>query len=138
MDAREREVEGGESHRGLDRACVPRCGARRVVLLAALASLEDLWWLRTPRRHQGRSNRFTSLIQLCLCGIYFPLLLQPRAERSIQGGAQQDRIIGGSQLTSIRIAERLGSRVVLNAPVTKVRATDLCDVGLALLMKVAV
>lgn len=33
------------------------------------------------------------------------------------GGAQQDRIVGGSQLIWIKIAERLGSRVVLNAPV---------------------
>jgi monoamine oxidase len=33
------------------------------------------------------------------------------------GGAQQDRIVGGSQLIWIRIAERLGRSVVLNAPV---------------------
>ena len=35
-----------------------------------------------------------------------------------EGGAQQDRFVGGSQLVPIRMAERLGEeRVVLGAPV---------------------
>jgi monoamine oxidase len=34
-----------------------------------------------------------------------------------EGGAQQDRFAGGSQLLSLRMAERLGDRVVLGAPV---------------------
>ncbi len=38
----------------------------------------------------------------------------------IRGGAQQDRIIGGSQLVSNRLAERLGSRVQLSARVVHV------------------
>ncbi len=37
-----------------------------------------------------------------------------------EGGAQQDRIVGGSQLICTRIAEQLGSSVVLGAPVTKI------------------
>ncbi|MDQ6822181.1 MAG: flavin monoamine oxidase family protein [Actinomycetota bacterium] len=36
---------------------------------------------------------------------------------STAGGAQDSRFIGGSQLVSLRMAARLGSRVVLNAPV---------------------
>jgi monoamine oxidase len=33
-----------------------------------------------------------------------------------EGGAQQDRFVGGSQLVAIRLAERLGERVLLGAP----------------------
>jgi monoamine oxidase len=36
------------------------------------------------------------------------------------GGAQQDRFVGGSQLISLRLAEQLGDRVVLSAPVGRV------------------
>jgi monoamine oxidase len=39
-----------------------------------------------------------------------------------EGGAQQDRFVGGSQLVPIRMAERLGEeRVVLGAPVRAIR-----------------
>jgi monoamine oxidase len=36
------------------------------------------------------------------------------------GGAQQDRIVGGSQLLALRLAERLGDAVVLGAPVRRI------------------
>lgn len=36
---------------------------------------------------------------------------------SIEGGAQQDRFVGGSQLIALRIAEELGDAVVLGSPV---------------------
>ncbi|HWC31849.1 MAG TPA: FAD-dependent oxidoreductase, partial [Actinomycetota bacterium] len=36
---------------------------------------------------------------------------------STTGGAQQDRLVGGAHLVSTRLAERLGDRVVLRAPV---------------------
>jgi monoamine oxidase len=39
---------------------------------------------------------------------------------SSQGGAQNSRLIGGSQLISIRAAQQLGKRVVLNAPVRRI------------------
>jgi monoamine oxidase len=39
---------------------------------------------------------------------------------SSQGGAQNARFYGGSQLLSIRAAEQLGKRVVLNAPVRRI------------------
>ena len=38
----------------------------------------------------------------------------------VEGGAQQDRIVGGSQVLSLRIAEELGERVVLGAPVRRI------------------
>ncbi len=38
------------------------------------------------------------------------------------GGAQDSRFVGGSQLVAIRMAERLGERVVLNAPVRAIEA----------------
>jgi monoamine oxidase len=38
-----------------------------------------------------------------------------------EGGAQQDRFVGGAQLVAIRLAERLGEAVVLGAPVRRVR-----------------
>jgi monoamine oxidase len=39
---------------------------------------------------------------------------------STSGGAQDSRFVGGSQLVSIKMASRLGSRVVLNAPVRRI------------------
>jgi monoamine oxidase len=37
-----------------------------------------------------------------------------------RGGAQQDRFVGGSQVIALRIAERLGSRVILSSPVWRI------------------
>ena len=39
---------------------------------------------------------------------------------STEGGAQQDRFVGGSQLVSIRVAEELGDAVRLSAPVRRI------------------
>jgi monoamine oxidase len=39
---------------------------------------------------------------------------------STAGGAQDSRFVGGSQLVSIRLAKRLGARVVLEAPVRRI------------------
>jgi monoamine oxidase len=41
---------------------------------------------------------------------------------STAGGAQDSRFVGGSQLVSIRLAERLGNRVVLRAPVRRIES----------------
>jgi monoamine oxidase len=38
----------------------------------------------------------------------------------VEGGAQQDRLVGGTQLVAIRAAEELGDRVVLGAPVRRI------------------
>ena len=40
----------------------------------------------------------------------------------VEGGAQQDRLVGGSQELSTRIAAELGERVVLGAPVSAIAA----------------
>jgi monoamine oxidase len=41
-----------------------------------------------------------------------------------EGGAQQDRIVGGSQLISLRMAEALGEQVRLGTPVGAIRVDD--------------
>jgi monoamine oxidase len=41
-----------------------------------------------------------------------------------EGGAQQDRFVGGSQLISLRLAEELGERVVLAAPARRVEQAN--------------
>jgi monoamine oxidase len=41
-----------------------------------------------------------------------------------RGGAQQSRFVGGSQLIPIKIAEHLGSRVVLDSPVRRIEQTS--------------
>jgi len=41
-----------------------------------------------------------------------------------EGGAQQDRFVGGSQLVSIRMAEELGDAVELSAPVRRIEHGD--------------
>jgi monoamine oxidase len=41
-----------------------------------------------------------------------------------EGGAQQDRFVGGSQLVSLRLAERLADDIVLEAPVRAVARGD--------------
>src|SRR5579862_762649 len=42
---------------------------------------------------------------------------------STAGGAQDSRFVGGSQLVSLRMAARLGRRIVLNAPVRRISQT---------------
>ena len=42
---------------------------------------------------------------------------------SVQGGAQQDRFKGGSQLIARRVAASLGKRVRLNSPVRSITQT---------------
>jgi monoamine oxidase len=41
-----------------------------------------------------------------------------------EGGAQQDRLAGGTQQLSVRMAEELGDRVELSAPVRAIRSDD--------------
>jgi monoamine oxidase len=42
---------------------------------------------------------------------------------STAGGAQDSRFVGGSQLVSIRLAQRLGTRIVLGAPVRRIESS---------------
>ena len=48
-----------------------------------------------------------------------------------EGGAQQDRIVGGSQLLAIRMADELGDRVLTSAPVSRIERRDDSVVALA-------
>jgi monoamine oxidase len=41
-----------------------------------------------------------------------------------EGGAQQDRLVGGTQQLSVRMADELGDRVALSAPVRAIRADE--------------
>jgi len=43
---------------------------------------------------------------------------------SLEGGAQQDRFVGGSQLLAVRMAEQLGDAVVLGSPVWRISQRD--------------
>ncbi|MFW0789907.1 flavin monoamine oxidase family protein [Gordonia sp. CPCC 205333] len=43
----------------------------------------------------------------------------------VRGGAQESRIVGGSQLLSLRLAERLGEAVAVNVPVQRIEQTEL-------------
>ncbi|MGV9675535.1 flavin monoamine oxidase family protein [Nocardia sp. NPDC003482] len=42
----------------------------------------------------------------------------------VRGGAQQDRVVGGTQAIALALAERLGDRVVLGSPVTEIDWDD--------------
>jgi monoamine oxidase len=44
---------------------------------------------------------------------------------SVQNGAQQDRIRGGSQLVAERMAEMLGKRIILSTPVSRLEQHDM-------------
>ncbi|MEV6678986.1 FAD-dependent oxidoreductase [Streptomyces erythrochromogenes] len=43
---------------------------------------------------------------------------------NVTGGAQESRVVGGTQLISLRMAEQLGRRVVLDSPVSEIVQDD--------------
>ena len=90
------------------------------------------WMRRNVPTRGGRG-----LLQLALEGVWatdptepslLHVLFYIRSAGSLEalvdteGGAQQDRFVGGSQLLALRMAQELGDRVVLGAPV---RAVDM-------------
>ena len=42
----------------------------------------------------------------------------------VEGAAQQDRVVGGTQQISIKLAEQLGEDVVLNSPITRIEQSE--------------
>jgi monoamine oxidase len=52
---------------------------------------------------------------------------------AMEGGAQEARLVGGSQLISLRLAEELGERVIVGAPVRRIEQDGSvrvhCDAG---------
>lgn len=70
----------------------------------------------------GEDSHATSLLMV-LARIAFSGGIAPMIE--VAGGAQESRVVGGTQAISFKMAEQLGSRVVLNSPVTEiVQETD--------------
>jgi monoamine oxidase len=61
----------------------------------------------------GDLSLLYALSYIRAAGGFYPLI-------DTDGGAQQDRFVGGSQLISLRMAEELGDRVVLSAPVERI------------------
>lgn len=90
----------------------------------------DTWLERTARTKAGRSF-FTVLTEACfaaepgdLSALWAAFYIGGAGGLdlviNIEGGAQQDRIVGGSQLIPLRLAEQLGDRVVLNTVVSDI------------------
>jgi monoamine oxidase len=88
------------------------------------------WVARTARTRRARkllelgigTVMGTGLSELSLLWMLFYARSAGSFEMLIdtEGGAQQDRLAGGSQLLSVMMAEELGDSVVLTAPVTKI------------------
>jgi monoamine oxidase len=127
---------------------VERAG-RKLSRLAAQVPLEAPWaapraqrWDRITfaewMRHNARTGGARMLITLAIRSVFgtepedlsllhvlfyvnsaggFDALIET------SGGAQDSRFVGGSQLVAIRMAERLGDRVALNAPVRRIEDT---------------
>ncbi len=110
-----RTIPRGRALGGARRRAARRHDARQPGSIAGCASARPGAWSRSP---PGRSGAPTPAISRCssrsgTCtprGGFNPLI-------DVEGGAQQDRFVGGSQLIALRMAEALGDRVVLGAPV---------------------
>lgn len=102
---------------------------------APRAGFQDATTFETWLRRNVRTRRARALLDLFLTATFatepgtFSLLHGLFYIRSgtsfdvltrVSGGAQQDRLVGGSQLVALRLAERLGDAVVLDAPVRRI------------------
>jgi monoamine oxidase len=99
--------------------------ARKLDRQSAAAWLDRVGLTRTGRRlmtigvrtAMGAEPEEMSLLYLVLfasaAGSFDAML-------DVEGGAQQDRIVGGSQVLSLRIAEELGESLVLESPVRRI------------------
>ena len=124
---------------------------RRLNAMAARVPPEAPW--QAPRAAEWDSQTFASwmkrnvrtgvardILRLAIIGVWaaeprdlslLHVLFYIRSAGSIElltdaeGGAQQDRVVGGSQLISLRMAEQLGAGVVeLSTPVRSIRHSD--------------
>jgi monoamine oxidase len=82
--------------------------ARRVVEIAA----RTVWGADS-----GHISLLYALWYVRSAGGFNPLI-------EVEGGAQQDRFVGGSQLIALRMAEQLGTPPLLGAPVTRIERRD--------------
>ena len=105
---------------------------------AARAAAWDEQTFASWLRRNVRSSGARELLCMAIEGVWaadaadpslLHVLFYVRAAGSLElltdtaGGAQQDRFVGGSQRLSLRMAEALGDRVVLDAPVRRVDAS---------------
>ncbi|MGI8460505.1 MAG: flavin monoamine oxidase family protein [Solirubrobacterales bacterium] len=100
-------------------------GAERLDAISVGAWIERS--MRSPRarrlmRVAGRTIWGAEPEELSLLHLCFYLRSAGSFEllTDVEGGAQQDRYVGGSQAVAIRAAEELGDRVVLGAPVRRI------------------
>lgn len=127
----------GQTQWRLDR--LARKVAAREPWLAAQAPALDsqtfsTWLQRTARTPQGRG--FFRLVTEAVfsagpedmsalwASFYIGAAGGIDALINVAGGAQQDRVVGGTQAIALKMAEQLGDRVVLNSPVTAVDWDD--------------
>jgi monoamine oxidase len=61
-----------------------------------------------------RTSLLLTLLRIAACGGIEHMI-------NVTGGAQESRVVGGSQRISLTMAEHLGERVVLDSPVTEIR-----------------
>ena len=124
-------------------------GSRKITRMAAQVPLEEPWaapratewdrvtfseWMRRNVRTGGGRTLLTLAIRsvfgtepedLSLLHVLFYVHSADGFDALIDtaGGAQDSRFVGGSQLVAIRMAEQLGDRVVLEAPVRAIEDT---------------
>ena len=99
---------------------------------APRANAWDAQTFETWMRRNVRTPTARDLLRLAIIGVWaveprdlslLHVLFYIRSAGSIErlldteGGAQQDRVVGGTQLISLRMAEQLGEAVALSAPV---------------------
>jgi monoamine oxidase len=120
---------------------------RRLNRMAAEVPLEEPW--RAPKADRWDSQTFETwmrrnvgtsvardILRLAIIGVWaaeprdvslLHVLFYVRSAGSLElltdaeGGAQQDRVVGGTQLISLLMAEQLGDAVMLEAPVSAIR-----------------
>ncbi len=123
---------------------------KRLNMMAAKVSPESPW--TAPKADRWDSETFSSwmhrnvrtqaardILRLAIIGVWaaeprdlslLHVLFYIRSAGSLEiltdteGGAQQDRIVGGSQLISLRMAEQLGAAIELRSPVRAIEHSD--------------
>ena len=116
---------------GLRAGCRSRPPGRRPTPSASTGRRPRAWMRRNlatgagphaaRARHRGRLGGAAGGPVAAARALLHPLGGQPRdCSSRPSGGAQQDRFVGGSQLVALRMAEELGERVVLGAPVRRI------------------
>ncbi len=103
-------------------------GAERLDSTSLADWVERTMWTRTAKRLLRIATRTTwgaEPEELSLLHVAFYLRSAGSFEMltDVEGGAQQDRLVGGSQEIAIRLAAELGDRVLLEAPVSRIATT---------------